>query len=316
MEASSHRLVKRALTLAVALAAGAAWSAEAPGLPEAQRFVVSHGAPTPGGQIARWSDGVCPETTGVPTDVGGYVDSRIREVAAAARAPVAKDHCTTNIEVIFTNTPQQVVDGIAKSQGQLLGYYRVGEARTAKAVTRPIQAWYLTASENDRHEYTLDTPSQAAGNVATASGAYGRAAGSYLATESSSEAEGGRPQVSGVTGEGCLGGKFSRCMNSVFAHVLIVVDGKALYGRKIGPLVDYVALLALSEPATFDGCDQLPSILDLMSKACTGRPAPEELTAGDVAYLAALYKTDLDTALNYERSDIASLMSRTPPKSP
>ena len=186
-----------------------------------------------------------------------------------------------------------------------------------RTVARPIQAWYLTATENDRHELALDTPSQVGGNVATRSGSYGSAPGAYIASEASSEAQGGRAQVSGVTGEGCLGGKFSRCMDSVFAHVLIVIDGKALYGRKIGPLIDYVTLLALSQPATFDGCDELPSILDLLSKSCANRLAPEELTAGDLAYLSALYKTELDTALSFERSDIATLMTRgAPAKTP
>ena len=306
--------IGQAFALAMVLSAGAALAADPPTTPQAAKFVVSHGAPTPIGQLARWEDGVCPEVTGVPDDVAGYLTSRIHDVATAVRAPVAKGvRCTTNVEIIFTNTPQTVVDTIAHNQGQLLGFYPIGDAKAAKAITRPIQAWYLTATENDRHEYTLDTPSHVGGNVATAHSSYGRAPGSYLATEASSEAQGGRTQVSGVTGEGCLGGKFSRCMNSVFVHVLIVIDGKALYGRKIGPLIDYATLLALSQPATFDGCDELPSILDLLSKSCAGRAAPEALSAGDLAYLAALYKTELDTELGFERSDIATLMTRVAP---
>jgi hypothetical protein len=319
MDAFTKRLTceGRALALALMLSAGAASAGDAPTPSQAAKFIVTHGAPTPIGQLARWGDGVCPETTGVPADVAGYLNGRIRAVATAVRAPVAKgERCTTNVEIIFTNTPQTVVDTIAKNQGQLLGFYNPGDAKTARAVTRPIQAWYLTATENDRHELALDMPRQVGGNIATAPGSYGHAPGSYLASEASSEAQGGRAQVSGVTGEGCLGGKFSRCMDSVFAHVLIVIDGKALYGRKIGPLIDYVTLLALSAPATFDGCDELPSILDLLSKGCTARVAPEELTAGDLAYLAALYKTQLDTELSFERSDIATLMTRGPPKSP
>jgi hypothetical protein len=305
------------LAFAGALAASSAAAAEPPSLADAQGFVVSHGAPSPIGQLARWDDGVCPEATGIPADIAGYVASRIREVAAAVHAPVAGKSCTTNIQIIFTNTPQQVVDQIAKNQGQLLGYYGSGGAKVVRTVTRPIQAWYLTATENDRHQATLDMPTITSGNVATERGGYGLAPGGYTPSTASAESQGGRPQVGGVTTETCLGGKFSRCMTSVFAHVLIVVDGKALYGRQIGPLVDYVALLALSQPADYEACGSLPSVLDLFSKACAN-PAPEALTPTDLAYLSALYRTDLATALNFERTDIAALMTRTAPaqKSP
>jgi hypothetical protein len=38
-----------------------------------------------------------------------------------------------------------------------------------------------------------------------------------------------------------------------------------------------------------DHCDPLPSILDLMSSSCGGRAAPTGMTAGDLAFLKALY---------------------------
>ena len=118
MGVSTKRLmdVGRALALAAILGAGAASAADAPTPSQAARFVVSHGAPSPIGQLARWADGVCPETTGVPADIAGYLNGRIRAVAAAVHAPVARERCTTNIEIIFTNTPQTVVDTIARAR--------------------------------------------------------------------------------------------------------------------------------------------------------------------------------------------------------
>jgi hypothetical protein len=50
-----------------------------------------------------------------------------------------------------------------------------------------------------------------------------------------------------------------------------------------------------------DHCDPLPSILDLMSPACGARDKPLGLTAGDVAFLKALY---------YENTGIGKTLSR------
>jgi hypothetical protein len=58
-------------------------------------------------------------------------------------------------------------------------------------------------------------------------------------------------------------------------------------------LTDYVAMLALSQPRSLDGCMTLASIIDLLAPAtCPGRDPPEGLTPADTAYLTALYASD------------------------
>jgi hypothetical protein len=275
---------------------------------QALDFVQSHSKPALSGQLARWTQPICPQATGVPADVSAYVSARVREVAAIVGAPVSKQNrCTTNVEIVFTNTPQAVVDLIARTQGALLGFHYVAQLNALKAVTHPIQAWYLTGTQNIAGQQSMDV---ASGMDASDTVARGIANGSPTTSVITSDANSdfNRMQVMGQEPAGCPGSRFTHCLHSLFLHVLIVVDGKALYGRKIGPLVDYIALLALTQPSSLDGCDAMPSILDLLSARCADRPRPDGVTDGDLAYLTGLYKTDLETELVLERTGIVDNM--------
>ena len=79
------------------------------------------------------------------------------------------------------------------------------------------------------------------------------------------------------------------CQKIGFDNVLVVVDERRIPGLTLGALSDYAALLALTQPASLDGCNALPSIIDLFSAACANNPEPIGLTETDMAYLKALY---------------------------
>jgi hypothetical protein len=71
--------------------------------------------------------------------------------------------------------------------------------------------------------------------------------------------------------------------------VILIVDTTKVVGYTIGTIADYVAMLTLSVAQSPDHCDSLPSILDLMSSSCGAREKPAAITAGDLAFLKALY---------------------------
>jgi len=80
-------------------------------------------------------------------------------------------------------------------------------------------------------------------------------------------------------------------------------------GTEIGPIADYIAMLALSQPETLDGCNEFPSILDLMSASCTSRSKPTALTESDLAYLKALYAADITTSGQRGSDNVAKGMN-------
>jgi hypothetical protein len=92
--------------------------------------------------------------------------------------------------------------------------------------------------------------------------------------------------------------------------VFLVVDTTKVAGYSIGPIADYLAVLSLSVAQSPDHCDPLPSILDLMSLSCGNREMPTAITAGDLAFLKALYYKTTGLGRSHSRSEIQDNMAR------
>lgn len=78
----------------------------------------------------------------------------------------------------------------------------------------------------------------------------------------------------------------------------------------IGSISDYLAVLTLTQTRLLDDCSQLPSIMDSLAAGCPSGKKPDQVTAGDLAYLRALYSVPLDRPLALERSNLANAMLR------
>jgi hypothetical protein len=90
--------------------------------------------------------------------------------------------------------------------------------------------------------------------------------------------------------------------------VILVVDRTKVAGYSIGTIADYVAMLALSVVQSPDHCDPLPSILDVMSSSCGTREKPTAITAGDLAFLKALYYRSTGLGRSLSRDEIQDNM--------
>ena len=253
---------------------------------QAFNFIQSHGAPARSGQLARWREEVCPLALGLSPSLNAAVARAVVARAAEVGAPVPRRRtCRANVEIIFTAEPQQLMDAVAKKREAYLGYHYVSQTATLSRVAHPIEARYLTATRNLR--------------------------GIAVADVASGDPHDARVRLDGGAVRGtCGASRLTDCISSEFINVLIVVDGRALEGRPLGPVADYVAVLALSQPKVEDGCNLMPSILDLMSSACGDRPAAVDMTRGDLAYLKSLYATDLESNYGQERSNLAAQLVR------
>ena len=99
-----------------------------------------------GKEIARWETAICPSVIGQQPELIRFVTQRLQAIAAAAGAPVnANPKCTANIQIIFTTTPQQLLDQVRKDDPDYLGYATTSDQWEKLAtVDRPVQAWYTT----------------------------------------------------------------------------------------------------------------------------------------------------------------------------
>jgi hypothetical protein len=242
-------------------------------------------------QIARWHGPICVQAEGLSAAQAAMLKARIEDVAKAVGLPAARPGCRANVEIVFSDKPQAVMDVVAKRLEPLLGYYHRHDHDRLKTVTHPIQAWYVTATRGQGPN---------AGLLFSSFGKF-----SQLDAEVIDDPDNQPPDGCGENTH------FTACLQSLFKNVFMVADSKALEGKDLGLVADYMVMLALSRPRSLDGCNALPSVIDVLAKsACPGRDPPDGLTPADAAYLTALYASDPEGRKTGEQDDIAARMTR------
>jgi hypothetical protein len=250
-------------------------------------FVTSRGQPAHLGQLARWTSPVCPVTLGLSPQMNALVAERVKALDFNVGAPQARrpGRCKPNVEILFTDQPQKLMDLIAKRRNELLGFHHVANERQVTRVVRPIQAWYLTETvAGNGGNGSVDVPAS-------------------MGTAQSLDLGDNR------TPGGCAGSAFTECLSSDFVNVLVVADANALSDRKIGPVADYIALIAVAQFKTLETCDAFPTLLDMFTPACADRAGAEAPAAQDIAYLKALYRGNSALKLWMQKSQAAEHMA-------
>jgi hypothetical protein len=231
---------------------------------------------------------VCPVVVGQNEHYAAFITQHIKYVALAAGAPVNTDaSCTPNIEIVFTATPQALLDSVRKTDRDTLGYATSNAQLDALAkITRPIQAWYVTETVDQNHRRTMDraTPRDEGVEFISPFG----------------------PPIFVSTVTRSNGNHINDGVQSGFSHILIVVDTTRLAGHEIVPLADYISMLALTQLSSLDACQQLPSVVNMLAANCDH--AVEGLTQFDLAYLQGLYRMGAGRKAVFQRNDIADAM--------
>jgi hypothetical protein len=271
-------------------------------------------------QIPRWNQPVCVVVRGLVSAEAAKVAARIEDVARGVGLKVQKPGCQSNIQIMFTDQPQRMADSVGEAY---LGYHSHTEIKKVRAVTHPIQGWYATATSGAAGATGLAFAG-GSGTSQPSGGGMGLAGGPGSPAANGSDWESNFGQTSGTqlsmqvvdspdhsAPTGCADSRFSSCMKSMFMNVLIVADNNAIVGKDMGVLTDYLAMLALSQPKSLDGCNALPSVIDVLAKpACADRDPPKGLTPADAAYLTGLYASDPEAKTTSAQGDIAGRMAK------
>jgi hypothetical protein len=252
------------------------------------RFIENHATvhyenPGTTGNLAHWRGGkqsVCPQTEGLIPAYNAFVTARLRAVAEYVGAPVQSDlQCEDNVRIVFTNDPQKIMKDVVDWASVYFGVrYPAMKPLIAFRGDHAIQGWYMTTR---RHSSVLNTD---VGLLAL-------------------NLQPVWPKVipTGVKDYGDMGG---------IGVVILVVDTTKLVGYNIASIADYLAMLTLSVAQSPDHCDPLPSILNLMSSSCGTREKPTAMTAGDLAFLKALYYRNTGIGSSPSRDDVEFTMVR------
>jgi hypothetical protein len=222
--------------------------------------------------LARWRGGmqsICPVTLGLDPGYNAFVTARLRALAAYVGAPVQSDaHCESNVQIQFTDNPKQSMDNVIKwATVYFRNRYTGGTRHLIEYVgDHAIQGWYMTTG---------------GGAVLNTDVALVRLNVLPLWPQITQKYRG-----IGPTGTRLGPGSGSGMGIGI---VILVVDTTQVVGYPIATIADYLSMVTLSVAQSPDHCDALPSILDLMSSNCGIREKPTAMTAGDLAFLKALY---------------------------
>jgi len=250
-------------------------------------FIIAHAAPSPYlRKIARWKNGICPLTVGLSPELNMYVNQRILRVAVAVGAPLdSKEPCHPNIIVAATPQPQAVLDMVREKRPVLLGYHYTSREKQLATMTRTVQAWYSTATEDF---YGIVQPDGGGYNLAAMDAM--RELGLFSVHVSGSR-----------VGDG---------LKSQFTTAMILVDSSKIGGQPIGPLADYIAMLALGQGQYYDECQPVPTITNFTAPKCDSPMKPAGLTDIDMTYLRGLYHMSPGGSYMLERAHIAFAMKK------
>ncbi len=245
------------------------------------------------GKVARWRQPICPETQGFIEPAAAMVTQRVRDMAAKIGAPVNPDlHCKANVLIYFTREPQMLLNQLMKRDENMLGFHNVSQTQSLGTFTHPVQAWYATATRDADGRLSLDI------------------ADNPFVEECASDVHGVPPQLlavwmkrCGYTTEGNRG-SLRDGLRSEMGRVTIIGDSGKLDAYGTDTLGDYVTMLALSQVRAFDGCQEFPTITNLLVPECRADRKPETLSEVDLAYLKALYHIDPTLSGQLQRSAI------------
>ncbi len=239
---------------------------------EANAYVRATGIAAGAIPAARWLEPVCPRVIGLTDEATRAVDTKLRQVAADGRVPVAPVPCRANIAVVFALNGGAVVRRIvSRSPRRLTGV----PPATVAALTRgtaPIRWWYATGIRDKD------------GVAATATSPLGLGFGgmnpdneklSFVQHESSS-----------IVGTGDV-----RALRSA----TVVVDVARTTGLPLDAVASYAAMVALAELRL--GADPVDSILHMFA----GGAALRSPSTWDMALLRALYRLPLDRDARSQR---------------
>jgi hypothetical protein len=246
--------------------------------------------------LARWRGGmqsICPLTVGLHPGENAFVTARLRTLAAYVGAPVQSDpQCKNNVQIIFTSNPNYAMEDVMKwaTAVSTFGIRYSGGMRDLIAYRsdHAVQGWYITTRGG---AIVLNTDLALVGLDVRP--VWPKIAEKYLGVDAMGT------RLGGGSGSG-IG----------IGTVIMIVDTTKVVGYTIGSIADYLAMLTLSVVQSPDHCDPLPSILDSLSSSCGTRERPTAITAGDLAFLHALYYRNTGLGPSLSRAAIQDNMMR------
>ncbi|KQY91767.1 hypothetical protein ASD25_18850 [Brevundimonas sp. Root1423] len=248
-------------------------------------FVDEVADPLPGFGPARWDRRLCVGVAYLRPPLARFMVQRVGEIAREIGVETGSPGCRPNVLVVAAADGDEMARAMVGARSSLFLTNVTGANRSRSALEafqaadEPVRWWHISLPVNTYSE-------QAAVSL-----------------------PGGAPGAS----SGETGSRLRTELRNDLQRVFVIVDFNRASGTSIGPLSDYVAMVALAQvnpDADTSGYDTILNLFD-------GPGAPSGLTDWDRSYLQALYDAHLDQQQpGAQLEAVTRVMARTRQGSP
>jgi hypothetical protein len=190
------------------------------------------------------------------------------------------------------------LDNVRRNYPDLLGYHETAQqAQRIAIVSHVVQAWYATQTEDLNGMKNIDSAQKNRGV-------------DLFVPPSLLCRTGCQVFIPGAREERIDGSRIGDRLRSELYHIIVTVDLRKISGYQVGPLADYITTLVFSPAQSFESCQELLSITNLISPSCDNSRKANAITQYDIAYLRAIYRMDLSGSLQEQRSAIGYQMEK------
>lgn len=224
-----------------------------------------------GGQLARFSEPLCPRVTGFDTKYEAIVARRIKAVAEAVGAGAADEGCVTNLFVVIVDDGAEFVRELDRQHPAVFNGMAKREFAALASDDGAARTWTSTAQTNSMGQIA-GTPAPTAGGGTIKWGYQG------------ADLSVGNAPVMRVY----EGSNINPSVEQAIVSAWVVLETGATFGLTLTQIADYAAMrgLAMVRPDELAAGDD--TILALFESGTDAAPA--ELTEFDRAYLKSLYR--------------------------
>lgn len=241
-------------------------------------------------QLGKFLVPVCPGVVGLPNGQNELVEARMRTVAAAVGAPVARPGCIPDVIVIVARDKKAAIEDLERRRPWLLGEIAGADIRLLKTLPGPAAGWQVVGkTQSDGMPL----------NRVRFGGVRDVAASDTVLAKSFS-----------------VVGRLQQPTVPQFLVSVVLIEDRALDGVSTMQLADYATMRALAPISWRSSSTPSHSILNLFEPGKGLAEQPASVTWWDVALLKSLYDTSNSLPADIQRSAIAAAMQREIEKVP
>ncbi|HZC37896.1 MAG TPA: hypothetical protein VE221_04385 [Sphingomicrobium sp.] len=232
------------------------------------------------GHIAMFEQPICPASFGLPEPYNRIIEQRLREDAAQVGLRTAGERCDANVIVIVADSPAPFITELRRKRPDMFVGLETSQVLDILKTNEPVRTWQAIEPRG-----ADDRPLERVAFI------NGLPAGPNAWFNPST-----------------VDSRIQAKIKPRLVQSFVVIRADAADGLTLTQIADYAAMRTLARTRSAPALDRR-SILEVIDGAKRDRTV-DQLTAWDLAYLRALYRTSNGVSTHMQQTDMATAMKR------